>query len=57
MQPSRVYSKRVSSIPTSLKYRSGEEIRKWDLVLFHGEPAQIELVAWEPGGKIDPRLK
>jgi hypothetical protein len=28
-----------------LKYRSGEEIRKGDHVLFHGNPAQIELVA------------
>jgi hypothetical protein len=28
-----------------LRYRSGEEIRKGDHVLFHREPAQIELVA------------
>lgn len=28
-----------------LKYRSGEEIRKGDHVLFHGNPAEIELVA------------
>ena len=28
-----------------LKYRSGEEIKKADRVLFHGNPAEIELVA------------
>jgi len=28
-----------------LKYRSGEEIRKGDHVLFHGNPAEVELVA------------
>jgi hypothetical protein len=27
-----------------LKYISGEEIRKGDRVLFHGEPGQIEFV-------------
>jgi len=32
----------------ALKYRSGEEIRKGDSVLFHGEKAQIELVATDP---------
>lgn len=26
------------------KYQSGEEIRKGDRVLFHGEPAEIEFV-------------
>jgi hypothetical protein len=31
-----------------LKYRSGEEIRKCDRVLFHGNPAQVELVALDP---------
>ena len=31
-----------------LKYRSGEEIRKGDRVLFHGHPAEIELVAYDP---------
>jgi hypothetical protein len=31
-----------------LKYRSGEEIRKGDRVLFHGNPAEIELVASVP---------
>lgn len=30
-----------------LKYRSGEEIRKGDHVLFHGNPAEIELVAFD----------
>ena len=28
-----------------LKYRSGEDIRKGDRVLFHRNPAQVELVA------------
>lgn len=28
-----------------LKYRSGEEIKKGDRVLFHREPGQIELIA------------
>jgi hypothetical protein len=32
-----------------LKYRSGEEIKNGDRVLFHGNPAHIELVAREPG--------
>jgi hypothetical protein len=31
-----------------LKYRSGEEIRKGDRVLFHGNPAEVELVAVDP---------
>jgi hypothetical protein len=33
-----------------LKYQSGEEIRKGDRVLFHGEPGEIELVASELTG-------
>jgi hypothetical protein len=28
-----------------MKYRSGEEIRNGDRVLFHGAPAEVELVA------------
>ena len=32
-----------------LKYRSGEEIKKSDRVLFHGEPGQVEFVAVELG--------
>jgi hypothetical protein len=32
-----------------LKYQSGEEIKKGDRVLFHGEPGEIELVATKPG--------
>jgi len=28
-----------------LKYTTGEEIRKGDRVLFHGEPGEIEFVA------------
>ena len=31
-----------------LRYRSGEEIKKGDRVLFHREPAEIELVASNP---------
>jgi hypothetical protein len=30
-----------------LRYRSGEEIRKGDHVLFYGNPAEIELVAYD----------
>jgi hypothetical protein len=30
---------------TTLKYRTGEEIRRGDHVLFHGKAAQIEAVA------------
>jgi hypothetical protein len=29
---------------TKLKYQSGEEIRKGDRVIFHGEPAENEFV-------------
>ena len=36
----------------ALKYRSGEEIRSGDHVLFHGNPAEIELVAFDPN---DPK--
>jgi hypothetical protein len=31
-----------------LKYRSGEEILKGDRVLFHGNPAEVELAACDP---------
>lgn len=31
-----------------LKYRSGEEIKAGDQVLFHGNPAEVELVACDP---------
>jgi hypothetical protein len=34
--------------PVVLKYRSGEEIKQGDPVLFHGNPAEIELVACDP---------
>lgn len=33
---------------SALKYRSGEEIQKGDSVIFHGERAQIEMVATDP---------
>ena len=33
----------------ALKYKSCEEIKKGDDVLFHGEPGQVELVAGELG--------
>jgi hypothetical protein len=52
----------------ALKYRSGEEIRKGDCVLFHGNSAQVDLLASDPddpeaawhmkefgGGGVDPR--
>lgn len=35
--------------PPTLRYRSGEEIKKGDRVLFHGNPAEIELVACDTG--------
>jgi len=31
-----------------LKYRTGQEIKKGDHVRFHGNPAEIELVAFDP---------
>ncbi len=31
-----------------LKYRSGEEIKIGDRVLFHGNPAEVELVSSDP---------
>jgi hypothetical protein len=31
-----------------LRYRSGEQIEKGDNVLFHGNPAAVELVAFDP---------
>jgi hypothetical protein len=33
------------------KYQSGEEIKKGDKVLFHGEAGEIDLVAEAPGGE------
>ncbi len=30
-----------------LKYRSGEQINNGDCVLFHGEPAEVEFVAFD----------
>jgi hypothetical protein len=41
-------SRRDDTVITLLKYRSGEEIKKGDRVLFHGNPAEIELVAFDP---------
>jgi hypothetical protein len=32
----------------TVKYRSGEDIRKGDQVLFHGQPAEVEFVASDP---------
>lgn len=32
----------------TLHYRSGEEIKKGDHVLFHGNAAEVELVACDP---------
>jgi hypothetical protein len=31
-----------------LRYQSGEEIKRGDHVLFHGNPAEVELVAVDP---------
>lgn len=31
-----------------LRYRSGEEIKAGDQVLFHGNPAEVELVVCDP---------
>lgn len=31
-----------------LRYQSGEEIKQGDRVLFHGNPAVVELVACDP---------
>ena len=36
-------------MPPILKYRSGEEIKVGDRVLFHGNDAEVEFVACEPG--------
>jgi hypothetical protein len=38
-----------------LKYRSGEEIRKGDRVLFHGTAAEIDFVVFDPNDP-DPEL-
>jgi hypothetical protein len=38
----------------TLKYQSGEEIKKGDRVLFHGVPGEIELVAFDSE---DPETK
>lgn len=34
--------------PQILRYRSGEEIKRGDHVLFHRNPAEVELVASDP---------
>jgi hypothetical protein len=39
----------------TLKYQSGEEIRKGDRVRFHGKPAEVELVASDPNDP-DPSI-
>jgi hypothetical protein len=33
-----------------LKYQSGKEIKNGDQVLFHGNGAEVEFVACDPGG-------
>jgi len=38
-----------------LKYRSREEIKKGDRVLFHGNPAEVEVVACDPNDP-DPTI-
>ena len=32
----------------TLRYRTGEEIRKGDRVRFHGNPAEVEIVSCDP---------
>jgi hypothetical protein len=32
----------------ALKYQSGQDIKKGDRILYHGNPAEIELVATDP---------
>jgi hypothetical protein len=47
------------SAPT-LKYRSGEEIKIGDRVLFHGNPAEVELVssdAADPNPEVSWHIK
>jgi hypothetical protein len=39
----------------TLKYQTGEEIKKGDNVLFHGNPARVELVACDASGP-DPEV-
>ena len=38
----------VAQCTVTLRYQSGEEIKKGDCVLFHRGPAEIELVACAP---------
>ncbi len=38
----------VAQFTVTLRYQSGEEIKKGDRVLFHLRPAEIELVACAP---------
>ncbi len=38
----------VAQLTVTLRYQSGEDIRKGDCVLFHLRPAEIELVACAP---------
>lgn len=44
----------VAGLNCDPKYRSGEEIKKGDRVLFHGNPSEIEFVAPDLN---DPRLE
>ena len=38
----------VAQLTVTLRYQSGEDIKKGDCVLFHLRPAEIELVACAP---------
>jgi hypothetical protein len=40
----------------TLKYRSGEEIQEGDHVLFHGNPAEVELVPPYDPNEPDPKI-
>ena len=44
------------SVLMPLTYHSGEEIKPGDLVMFHGEPGEIEFVADPLADNIDPEI-
>jgi hypothetical protein len=46
-QGERNLSAKTAGISMTLRYQSGEEIRRGDRVRFHGEPGRIELVVTE----------
>jgi hypothetical protein len=44
------------SVLMPLTYHSGEEIKPGDIVMFHGEPGEIEFVADPLADNIDPEI-